>query len=199
MDVKGLPKQLTLRNGTEVSVRGVEPGDEPALLDFFRALPEEDRLFLRDDVTDAAVITRIVESAQGELDVQLVAVQDDAVVGNATLNRDRHGWMRHVAEVRVVVARPLQRSGLGTALARVLVKHAVGLGLDKLVVQVVENQVGAVRAFEKLGFRPEAVLRGHVKDIHGMRRDLVVMSNDVSHIWERMESMLADFSPTLGG
>ena len=64
---------------------------------------------------------------------------------------------------------------------------------------MVDNQVGAKRAFGKLGFYPEAVLKGHVKDINGTKRDLVVLANDVSQIWETMESMVSDYSPSLGG
>ena len=66
-----------------------------------------------------------------------------------------------------------------------------------MIIQVVENQVGARKMFRKLGFRQEAVLRGHVKDIHGMKRDLIVGANDVSHIWDAMESLVADFSPSV--
>ena len=86
---------------------------------------------------------------------------------------------------------------LGTALARELVRLATRMGIEKMIIQVVENQVGARKMFRKLGFRQEAVLRGHVKDIHGMKRDLIVGANDVSHIWDAMESLVADFSPSV--
>jgi ribosomal protein S18 acetylase RimI-like enzyme len=108
-----------------------------------------------------------------------------------------HGWTVHVAELRVAVAPPMRRNGLGTALARELVRLATRMGIEKMIIQVVENQVGARKMFRKLGFRQEAVLRGHVKDIHGMKRDLIVGANDVSHIWDAMESLVADFSPSV--
>jgi L-amino acid N-acyltransferase YncA len=96
-------------------------------------------------------------------------------------------------------ASPRQRhGGLGSVLARDLVKLAIGLGVEKMIVQMVESQLSARRLFEKLGFRQEAVLRAHVKDIHGIKRDLVIASNDVSHLWEAMEALVSDFSPTVG-
>jgi RimJ/RimL family protein N-acetyltransferase len=76
-----------------------------------------------------------------------------------------------------------------------LVKLATDQGADKLIVEVVENQVAALRTFAKLGFQQEAVLRGHVKDIRGGRRDLLILSNDVSHIWAAMEALVADAPP----
>ena len=126
-----------------------------------------------------------------------VLIRDGKIVGEATLYRALHGWTVHVAELRVAVAPPMRRNGLGTALARELVRLATRTGIEKMIIQVVENQVGARKMFRKLGFRQEAVLRGHVKDIHGMKRDLIVGANDVSHIWDAMESLVADFSPSV--
>ena len=51
MKLEGFPQDLKLMDGTKVVVRPLEGRDAPALLDFYRALPEEDRLYLRDDVT----------------------------------------------------------------------------------------------------------------------------------------------------
>ncbi|MBI5282979.1 MAG: GNAT family N-acetyltransferase [Candidatus Solibacter usitatus] len=189
---------VTLRDGATVLVRPMVAADGPALLAFFRGLPEEDRQFLRDDVTRTEVIDRFVANLGDDTVFSFVAEHEGRIVGDGTLHRTRHGWATHVATIRVVVARELQRSGLGTSLARLLVKRAIGLGLDKLVAEVVDNQIGALRAFEKLGFYQEATLKGHVKDIHGVKHDLVVMANDVSHIWETMEALVADYSPTVG-
>ena len=127
----------------------------------------------------------------------LVAEHDGQVVGNAALYRSLHGWSIHVGEIRVAVARAFQRRGLGTLLARELVKIAIAAGVEKMIVSVVENQVAAKRAFEKVGFRPEAVLKGQVKDIRGDKRDLVILANDVSHIWESLDSLMRDYSPSL--
>jgi RimJ/RimL family protein N-acetyltransferase len=167
--------------------------DGLAVLDFFRALPEEDRLFLDDDVASPQWLERFVRRIDYDTVVPLVATHAGQVTGQATLYRSRHGWSAHVAEIRVAVARAFQRRGLGTALARELVKRAIPSSIEKVVAAVVDNQVAAKRAFEKLGFHPEAVLKRHVKDIHGTKRDLVIMANDISHIWDAMESLLRDF------
>ncbi|MGE5237078.1 MAG: N-acetyltransferase family protein [Acidobacteriota bacterium] len=196
--IERFPEQLTLRNGTRATARPMTADDGPGLLEFFRALPEEDRLFLQDDVTRSETVDRFLSTLSDPRVFMLIAEHDGTVVGHAELSRSAHGWTVHVGEVRVVVARAFQGNGLGTALARLLVRHAVNLGLDKMVAEVVDNQEGAKRAFGKLGFQPEAKLRGHVKDIHGVKRDLVIMANDVSHIWETMEALVADYSPMMG-
>jgi len=197
MNLGACPIQVTLRDGTPVTIRTMELQDGPAVLEFFRALPEEDRLFLRDDVTSPEWLERFSRQIDYSTLIPLVVEHGKTVVGNAALYRSLHGWSAHVGELRIAVARAFQRQGLGTVLARELVKLALESGLEKLVASVVDNQVGAKRAFEKLGFHAEAVLKGHVKDIHKTKRDLVIMANDVSHIWEAMESLLRDYSPSL--
>ena len=54
----GFPKMLTLEDGTSVVVRPLEPGDERALLDFFRSVPQDERYWLREDVSDPEVVHR---------------------------------------------------------------------------------------------------------------------------------------------
>ena len=198
MKFEGFPQDLTLKDGTQIVVKPLEAEDAPALLAFYRAVPEEDRLYLRDDVTKPEWLERFVARVNTGEVVSLVAEQGGAVVGEASLYRALHGWTAHVGEIRISVQPRLRRSGLGTALARDLVKVAVGLGVEKMIVQMVESQKSARRLFEKLGFRQEAVLRAHVKDIHGIKRDLLIASNDVSHLWEAMEALVSDFSPTVG-
>ncbi len=198
MTLEGFPQHLTLRDGTKVVVRSVEATDSNALLEFYRSLGEADREFLTDDVTKPEWVQRFVRLVQLHEIVSLVAEHEGKVIGEATLYRTPHGWTAHVGELRVSTAPAFRRKGLGTVLAHELVRVATGLGLEKLIVQMVENQAAARRTFARLGFKEEAVLRGHVKDIHGIKRNLVIASNDVSHIWDAMEAMVADFSPTSG-
>jgi L-amino acid N-acyltransferase YncA len=195
MSLEGFPRSVTLRDGTVLTIRPVKRGDQPALLAFYREMPQEDRLFLKDDVTTESWADRFIRRIERTEALSLVAETDGRIVAEATLYRPQHGWSSHVGELRVAVARSHRRRGLATALAGMLVKLATDQGADKIVVEVVENQVPALRTFGKLGFQQEAVLRGHVKDIHGARRDLLVLSNDVSHIWAAMEALLADSSP----
>lgn len=197
MNLREYPIKAKLRDGSEVQVRAMDAKDGPAVLKFFRALPEEDRLFLRDDVTRPEWLDRFVRQIDYQTMLPLVAEDNTGIVGNAALYRPLYGWSVHVGEMRVAVAREYQHKGLGTVLAHELVKLALDAGLEKMIVSVVDNQIAAKRAFEKLGFRSEAVLKGHVKDIHGIKRDLVVMSNDVSDIWESMEALMRDYSPSL--
>ena len=43
------PKQARLEDGTRIIIRPLISQDETALVDFFKALPEQDILYLRDE------------------------------------------------------------------------------------------------------------------------------------------------------
>ena len=118
-------KTIKLRDGTSISIRPLQKQDGPALLSFFAALPKDDRLFLKEDVTNKDVINRWMEELNFDKVIAIVAEKDSAIIGDATLHLSQRGWHKHMAEIRCVVSREFQQKGLGTALMRELVAHAV--------------------------------------------------------------------------
>ncbi len=189
MALEGFPKKANLRDGSQVVLRPLGVEDAEGLLLLYRSLPEEDRRVLRDDVTRSEWSERFLTRVTLGDVISLVAEEEGRLVGEASLYRQRHGWMAHVGELRVSVDRAHRRKGLGFVLARELVRLAMDLGLEKLVAQMVDSQDAARRVFEKLGFLQEAVLKAHVKDSAGCKRDILLLSNDTSRIWQALESL----------
>ncbi len=183
-------KTIKLRDGTSISIRPIRKEDGPALLSFFTALPQDDRLFLKEDVTKKDVINRWMEELNFDKVIAIVAEKDSAIIGDATLHLNQRGWQKHMAEIRCVVSREYQQKGLGTALMRELVAHAVEKRILKLSATMMETQKSAQRAFERIGFKKEAELKDFVTDINGKYHNLVIMVNDVSELWRKMEDLL---------
>jgi L-amino acid N-acyltransferase YncA len=169
------PKALTLRDGTPVTVRPLRSPDSAALGDFFRRIPEEDRKFLKDDVTRAEVIEAWCRDINPGRVLPLIAEAEGKVLADATLHLRRAGWLRHVGEVRLVVDPEYRRKGLGSRLLEELILLAQAEGLDKLVAELTPEEVAARKAFERLGFRQVAVVPGLVRDQSGTSRDLVIL------------------------
>jgi GNAT superfamily N-acetyltransferase len=125
-------------------------------------MPQEDRLFLKDDVTTESWADRFIRRIERNEALSFVAETDGRIVAEATLYRPQHGWSAHVGELRVAVARSHRRRGLATILAGMLVKVATDQGADKIVVEVVENQVPALcQARLPAGGRPSRACQGH--------------------------------------
>jgi len=183
-------KTLKLKDGTTIVMRPLSKNDGPALLDFFSALPNDDRLFLKEDVTNQQVIERWLEELDYDKVLPIIAEKDSKIHGDATLHFNSRGWQRHMAEIRCVVSREYQQKGLGTALMRELVHYADQRGVSKIQAKMMDTQKSAQRAFEKLGFKKAAELKDFVTDIRGKTHNLVLMVNDVSDLWQKMEDLL---------
>ncbi len=186
---------MQLQNGQSATLGLVEASDGGELLKFYRAMPEEERLVLKDDVTTADWLDRFLAKLRSGEAISVIGRIGGEIRGEATLYRTLHGWSRHVGEIRLNVDRNARGQGLGVELARQIVKLAIDLSIDKLVAHMVDSQLAAKRTFEKLGFHKEAELAGHVQDIHGKKHDLLIYADDVSHVWSAMESLLGDFRP----
>ena len=164
-----------------MEIRRIEPADRAALEGFLDSIPDADRTFLKEDVADPDVVAAWARPG----DARAIAVDDDAVLGYVAVI-PLHGWSRHVGEVRIVVDPARRGRGVGRALARHAVVEATGLGLAKLVVEVIADQEPLIAMFRALGFEPEALLVDHVRDRDGALRDLLVLAHAVDHEWAAM-------------
>jgi RimJ/RimL family protein N-acetyltransferase len=191
--MENYPKTVKTKDGASVVIRPLAKNDGPALLSFFRALPADDRLFLKEDVTKAETIDRWLSQLDYAKVLPIVAASDAAIVGDATLHFNQFGWHRHMAEIRCVVARDYQKKGLGTILMHELVSHAGQKAVDKIRAEMMDSQIFAQKAFQRLGFKRAAELKDFVVDINGKTHGLVIMVNDVSDLWKKMEDLLLDY------
>ena len=135
------PVQVTLDDGTLVTIRPLEKGDKIMLADFFQRIPEEDRFYLKENVTAPQVIHNWVEHMDLERVVPLLAVLPEGdVVADATLHRSRAPARRHVGELRVVVESDYRGMGLGARLIEELVDLGRALELDEVFFELVDRR-----------------------------------------------------------
>ena len=146
------------------------------MIAFAGALPEEDLLFLERDITQPDEVDAWIKDTLEERLITLVAWEDDAVVGYATFHRGSACWMRHVAELRVVVAESSRGIGIGRLLLELAFEMVLEMGVTKVIARMTPEQSGALKLFQRLGFSQEAVLRDHALDANGLTHDLLVLS-----------------------
>lgn len=127
-----------------------------------------------------------------------MALHGEQIVGHALLDGEQRSWSPHVAEIRVVVADAFKKRAVGTVLARELFDQAMARGYEKAMASMMDSQKAARRMFERMGFRVEAELKDHVKDLDGKKHNLVLMSCMLEDAWEKMSELLQDFSPWVG-
>jgi L-amino acid N-acyltransferase YncA len=171
------PKEAQLRDGTKVTIRPLETEDGDALLQFFLGIPEEERFFLKDDVTSPEVVRRWTAELDYRRALPLVALAEDRIVAEAVLVRRRGNARSHLGEVRVTVAPDYRERGLGTTLVRELCDIADDAELDKVLVEAVaDKEEDAIKAMEWLGFLRAGTIQGGAKDQQGHLHDVVIMA-----------------------
>ena len=160
----------------EMVLRPLVREDGTALAKFFARLPVDERVMLKDDVTNSAVIANWCANIDPEHVLPILALDGGRIVGDATLHRDRGGWSRHVARIRVTVDPEYRRLGLARAMVRELLELAERLGVAVVDAEALAAQRGAVRLFEDLGFIAVATLPQHALDLTAQPHDIVVLS-----------------------
>lgn len=169
------PKEISLRDGARVTFRPMVREDADLLWEFFRQIPLEDKMYLREDVDSREEVDRWARNLDYDTVLPILAFSEGRVVGDATLHRNRTGWKQRVGTVRILIAPDFRHRGLGTAMIRELRHLGEKASLHYLLAEVIEKQQTAVRAFEKLGFERAVVYRNYVNDQHGRLHNLVVL------------------------
>jgi RimJ/RimL family protein N-acetyltransferase len=186
-DRRSYPFHVATEAG-DIEFRMMGPADEAAVLAFAQALPAHDLLFLPRNISEPKVLSAWVKEIERDAITSLLAVNDGKVVGCGTLVRDPHSWSPHVGEIRMVVSLDVRGQGVGRALSQETFALALGAGLEKFSVQMTIDQRGAIALFESLGFKAEALLRDHVRDVDGKKHDIVVLGHNVTQVRAQMEA-----------
>ena len=187
-----MKKVVNLKDGTEVTIRPMRNDDLERSYEFFRELPEEDRKYLRRDVTNLQVVRHRIRSMRAEKVKRLVVTHEDAIVADGALEFEGKGWDRDAVELRLIVSQPFQRKGLGMRMARELYLLAAKKRVEEIVVRMMQPQIAARRIFERLGFFEDTELRDTMMNLGGERKDLIVMRCNLKSIWIKLEDYFTD-------
>ncbi|MCJ7643174.1 MAG: GNAT family N-acetyltransferase [Candidatus Aminicenantes bacterium] len=182
-----MDKTERMKDGTEVTIRRLVANDIDRLMEFYGSLPEEDRRYLKFDVTDRKVVAKRLRRVESGDDIRIAAVHGGVLVASGALELSGEGWSKHQGEIRVMVARPFQHRGLGTIMIRELYFIAVQNKIETIVARMMRPQAGAQKVFHRLGFRDESMLPDFVKDLQGGSQDLIVMTCDVKDLWKELD------------
>lgn len=173
------PRQVQLSAGKTLDLRLMTAGDREQLLELARSLPKLDLMFLRMDITDPRNIDEWIKNIAAGRTVTVLAFDGGTLAGWASLHHNEVLWTRHVGEIRTIVGNSYRGIGLGVRLVEETFEIAKDLGLKKITAQMTAGQKGARATFERIGFRPEALLADYVVDAEGRMHDMLIMSYDI--------------------
>lgn len=183
--IRRYPLEVGLRDGSKVVLRPMEAADGDRLLEFFHRIPEEERFFLKDDVTSPDTVKGWTEHLDYDRALPLLAFDGGRVVADAVLIRHRGGYRAHTGELRVVIDPDYRDRGLGVRLFSELTDVAWDAELDNVEFELVSGvQEVAMEAAEHVGAFRVGTLSDFVKDQHGHPHDLVVLRIPLGKWWQ---------------
>ena len=175
IELHQFPKEINLKDGTKCKLRPLSKDDEKSFHEFFLAVPEPERMFIKHRVTEVQVIRDWCRNIDLGRNLPLLALMDGKIVGDATLHQQLGGWKRHVGRVSVLVHPKYRGRGLARALVSEIVSLARDLGLEKVEAEFIGEQAAAIKMFALLGFSNLVRLEGYVKDMQAIAHDYVLM------------------------
>ena len=183
--VKDYPKEIILKDGTGVTLRPIQAEDEALLARMFDRFSEDDRWFLNHDVTDSGLLEGWVKQNNPHRIISIVAILEGRIIANALLKRHDYGSKNHIGKVRISVDPDFRKKRLGTWMLLDLINLGIGLGLEKLLMELVKyRDSNVIRGIRNLDFYEEAVLHNHIKDRGGNLQDLIIMVKQLHRGWE---------------
>jgi L-amino acid N-acyltransferase YncA len=142
---------VTLRDGARVLLRPLTRDDRQALIDLFSPVTPEEKRYFRTDVNDPNIVGSWVDALDYDKVLPIVAIFGNRIVGDATMHF-RTFTARHIAELRIFLAKDFRHRGLGGRMLQALIDLAKRRNLLFLEVEVVSDQTHIIKAFQSVGF-----------------------------------------------
>jgi GNAT superfamily N-acetyltransferase len=173
------PKEIVVNDGFKAVVRPLETADEKAFHQFFLAVPEQERMFIKHRVTEPEVIRGWCRDLDLGRHLPLLAEGEGQILADATLHQQLGGWKRHIGRVSVLVHPAYRGRGLARALVEEVMDVAQRIGLEKLEAEFIGEQERAIKMFGMLGFTELMRIQDYVKDMQALTHDYVLMGIDL--------------------
>jgi GNAT superfamily N-acetyltransferase len=169
------PKKLKLKDGFTCEARPLQKTDEKAFFEFFQAVPERERMFIKHRVTEPPVIKQWCQNIDLGRNLPLLAVAGGKILADCTLHQQLGGWKRHIGRVSILVHKDYRNRGLARALLAEVIEIARQCGLERLEAEFIGGQEAAMKVFSYAGFSQLLRLDDYVKDMQAVTHDYVLM------------------------
>jgi len=167
-----LPTDLSLKDGQIVTVRSYTSGDFEPMVSMFSQL-SGDALQYGLPPYDRARLERWVSGVNGG--ILLLVLDGENVVGAATIWASQLKRLRGIGEFATYIHQDYHGKGLGTFLTKTILEEARRKGFHRVTLEVVAENIPAIKAYERAGFVQKGRLKDAFLDDDGKYHDQLVM------------------------
>ena len=173
------PLEIKLRDGTTVVVRPLNRRDDLKLQKFFLTVPEEERLFIKQPITDRALFRQWCRQPDFERNLPLLMLHGKKIVGEATLHQRGGGWKRHIGLITLLTHSEYRGRDVSKVLVTELIHLARHCGLRRLEAEINGERKIALQVLARLGFNELMRLDDYVLDMKAVTHDYVLMGRSL--------------------
>lgn len=173
------PRQITLKNGVQVSFRLEEKNDLEQLWEMFSTLSNDTLQYLPIPITRKRVEKWVKELDHDKALVILVVIEEGEgrIIASSSLGFNDMDYNKHKASFGITVHDDYQDIGLGSILTGYMIDIARAKGIMRIELEVVAHNSRAIRVYEKNGFVKEGHFRkNHWNQVLGKYCDDIHMS-----------------------
>lgn len=150
-------KTITLRDGSECTVRSCTGEDAEAVLDvFIRTHGQTDYLSSYPDENTITIEQErefLQKRAESSIETELLAQIDGVIAGSAGIRCIGEKYkLRHRASFGISIDSAYRRLGIGKALTEACIECAKKAGYTQLELEVVADNEAALSLYRKMGF-----------------------------------------------
>jgi len=104
----------------------------------------------------------------------LIAEIDGKIIGSATLDRSTLSKLNHITTFGITISKAYCGLGIGSSLMKKVIEWAKSNGIEKIDLEVFENNTSAIMLYKKFGFVEEGRKRKNIKTDEGYQ-DMILM------------------------
>ncbi|MFQ6607237.1 MAG: GNAT family N-acetyltransferase [Fidelibacterota bacterium] len=193
--------KYTLRDGAEMTVRNLTLDDVDLSHQFFLSLTDQERRYLRSDVTNIKHVRERIEATQTGNIIRRIAFIKNEVVGDGSLEIYTEEWKGGTGHLRLLIPEAYRHSDVGAVLLSDFYEVAKGRKLKHIITKLMRPQKDVIEMYEHLGFKIEGILPDYVVDRTGKEQDMVILTcslENLQKVHDFVGSWIDDEHGTIG-
>jgi GNAT superfamily N-acetyltransferase len=180
------PVHKVLCDESPCSIRPPEATDEVSFCDFHKVIPDQEQLFIRNQIRDGSLFRKWTADPSFEENLPLLAFVDGKLCAMGLLRQRPGGWKRHIGRVSFLTHPDYHGLGLIEALLEEIVEVARDCGLLRIESELNGERESAVKAMGAVGFDELIRLPGYVQDMTSDFHDYVLMGMELIPSFENL-------------
>lgn len=150
------PKEILLKNGVTAIFRSPTKEDAAQMIEYLHTTCSETNFLTREPEEAIMPIEkeeRFLNSIiNSENDLMIACEISGKIIGDCNLNRYSKLRMKHRAEIGIAICKEYWGLGIGNYMFSELIRIAKKLGIKQLELEVVSDNLRAIKLYEKFGF-----------------------------------------------